>query len=50
MGAPVILCGATEQIGRGVIATLKPEYDGSWNTTSQVPPAHLAPLTRPLYT
>ncbi|KAI0512912.1 hypothetical protein F5B22DRAFT_637499 [Xylaria bambusicola] len=27
MGAPVILCGKTEQIGQGVIATLKPEYD-----------------------
>lgn len=28
MGAPVILCGKTEQIGVGVIAMLKPEYDG----------------------
>lgn len=28
MASPVILCGKTEQIGRGVIATLKPEYDG----------------------
>ncbi|KAI1771001.1 hypothetical protein F4818DRAFT_430846 [Hypoxylon cercidicola] len=27
MGAPVILCGKTEEIGRGVIAFLKPEYD-----------------------
>ncbi|KAI1305519.1 hypothetical protein F5Y03DRAFT_395051 [Xylaria venustula] len=27
MGAPLILCGKTEEIGRGVIATLKPEYD-----------------------
>ncbi|XXG99231.1 hypothetical protein Hte_005568 [Hypoxylon texense] len=27
MGAPVILCGKTEGIGRGVIASLKPEYD-----------------------
>ncbi|KAI0382923.1 hypothetical protein F5Y04DRAFT_279172 [Hypomontagnella monticulosa] len=27
MGAPVILCGKTESIGRGVIADLKPEYD-----------------------
>ncbi|KAI5927658.1 hypothetical protein F4810DRAFT_648767 [Camillea tinctor] len=27
MGASVILCGKTEQIGQGVIATLKPEYD-----------------------
>ncbi|KAK7740828.1 hypothetical protein SLS62_011013 [Diatrype stigma] len=27
MGAPVILCGKTEQIGRGVVAALKPEYD-----------------------
>ncbi|KAK3395194.1 hypothetical protein B0H63DRAFT_462791 [Podospora didyma] len=27
MGAPVILCGRTEQIGVGVVATLKPEYD-----------------------
>ncbi|KAI1392891.1 uncharacterized protein F4822DRAFT_144881 [Hypoxylon trugodes] len=27
MGAPVILCGKTEDIGRGVIASLKPEYD-----------------------
>ncbi|KAK6217904.1 hypothetical protein LQW54_003192 [Pestalotiopsis sp. IQ-011] len=27
MGAPVILCGKTEQIGVGVIADLKPEYD-----------------------
>ncbi|RYP59308.1 hypothetical protein DL769_008603 [Monosporascus sp. CRB-8-3] len=27
MGEPVILCGKTEQIGQGVIATLKPEYD-----------------------
>ncbi|KAI3329514.1 hypothetical protein F4824DRAFT_506093 [Ustulina deusta] len=26
-GAPLILCGKTEQIGRGVIATLEPEYD-----------------------
>ena len=29
MNAPVILCGKTEQIGRGVIADLKPEYDGN---------------------
>lgn len=29
MGAPVILCGKTEQIGKGVIATLKPEFDGA---------------------
>ncbi|CAJ2505518.1 Uu.00g129120.m01.CDS01 [Anthostomella pinea] len=27
MGAPVILCGKTEQIGKGVIAGLKPQYD-----------------------
>ncbi|KAI0426007.1 hypothetical protein F5Y09DRAFT_320269 [Xylaria sp. FL1042] len=27
MGAPVILCGKTEQIGQGVIANLKPEYE-----------------------
>ncbi|RYC53934.1 hypothetical protein CHU98_g12276 [Xylaria longipes] len=27
MGVPVILCGKTEQIGQGVIAGLKPEYD-----------------------
>ncbi|KAJ4391781.1 hypothetical protein N0V93_005401 [Gnomoniopsis smithogilvyi] len=27
MGAPVILCGATERIGSGVIENLKPEYD-----------------------
>ncbi|KAI2602098.1 hypothetical protein GGR54DRAFT_553251 [Hypoxylon sp. NC1633] len=27
MGAPVILCGKTELIGRGVIAGLKPEFD-----------------------
>ncbi|KAI0469363.1 hypothetical protein F4859DRAFT_487931 [Xylaria cf. heliscus] len=27
MGAPVILCGKSEQIGQGVIAGLKPEYD-----------------------
>ncbi|GAW15147.1 hypothetical protein ANO14919_045560 [Xylariales sp. No.14919] len=27
MGAPIILCGKTEQIGRGVIAGLKPEYE-----------------------
>ncbi|KAI1428590.1 hypothetical protein F5Y12DRAFT_710890 [Xylaria sp. FL1777] len=27
MAAPVILCGKTEQIGQGVIAALKPEYD-----------------------
>lgn len=27
-GAPVILCGKTEQIGTGVVATLKPEFDG----------------------
>lgn len=27
MGAPVILCGKTEEIGRGVVASLKPEYD-----------------------
>jgi hypothetical protein len=29
MGAPVILCGKTEAIGAGVIAALKPEFDGS---------------------
>lgn len=28
MGAPVILCGKTEQIGKGVIETLKPEFEG----------------------
>lgn len=28
MGAPVVLCGATERIGAGVIENLKPEYDG----------------------
>ena len=28
MSAPVILCGATEKIGEGVIATLKPEFEG----------------------
>ncbi|KUI74063.1 hypothetical protein VM1G_09707 [Cytospora mali] len=27
MGAPVILCGKTEQIGTAVIANLKPEFD-----------------------
>ncbi|KAJ0108254.1 hypothetical protein J7T55_000220 [Diaporthe amygdali] len=27
MGAPVILCGKTESIGKGVIETLKPEFD-----------------------
>ncbi|RWA03042.1 hypothetical protein EKO27_g12063, partial [Xylaria grammica] len=27
MGTPIILCGKTEQIGRGVIAGLKPEYE-----------------------
>ncbi|RYP83086.1 hypothetical protein DL770_005427 [Monosporascus sp. CRB-9-2] len=27
MGEPVILCGRSEQIGQGVIANLKPEYD-----------------------
>ncbi|KAK7746394.1 hypothetical protein SLS53_002353 [Cytospora paraplurivora] len=27
MGAPVVLCGKTEQIGAGVIANLKPEYE-----------------------
>ncbi|KAI1386226.1 uncharacterized protein F4822DRAFT_431098 [Hypoxylon trugodes] len=27
MGAPVILCGKTEEIGRGVVAGLKPEYE-----------------------
>ncbi|KAI0450383.1 hypothetical protein F5B21DRAFT_508224 [Xylaria acuta] len=27
MGAPIIVCGKTEHIGRGVIAGLKPEYD-----------------------
>ncbi|KAI1122054.1 hypothetical protein F5Y10DRAFT_254997 [Nemania abortiva] len=27
MSAPVILCGLSEKIGRGVIDTLKPEYD-----------------------
>jgi hypothetical protein len=30
MGAPVILCGRTEAIGSGVIADLKPEFDGPW--------------------
>lgn len=30
MGAPVILCGKTEQIGKGVVATLKPEFDGAY--------------------
>ena len=29
MGAPVILCGKTEAVGTGVIAALKPEFDGS---------------------
>lgn len=29
MAAPVILCGRTEAIGTGVIANLKPEYEGS---------------------
>lgn len=29
MGAPIILCGKTEQIGQGVIAGLKPEHDGT---------------------
>lgn len=28
MGTPVILCGKTEAIGVGVIANLKPEYEG----------------------
>lgn len=28
MGAPVILCGKTEAVGTGVIAALKPEFDG----------------------
>ncbi|KAI0097472.1 hypothetical protein GGR51DRAFT_566543 [Nemania sp. FL0031] len=27
MALPVILCGKTEDIGRGVVAGLKPEYD-----------------------
>jgi hypothetical protein len=29
MGAPVILCGKTEAVGTGVIASLKPEFDGA---------------------
>ncbi len=29
MGAPVILCGKTEAVGTGVIAALKPEFDGA---------------------
>lgn len=29
--APVILCGKTTQIGEGVIANLKPEYEGAVN-------------------
>ncbi|KAI1318671.1 hypothetical protein F5Y16DRAFT_406256 [Xylariaceae sp. FL0255] len=38
MGAPVIICGATEQIGQGVIAGLKPEYDESTEAgVSQIP-------------
>ena len=27
---PVILCGKTTQIGTGVIAALKPEYEGMY--------------------
>ena len=26
---PVVLCGKTEQIGAGVIATRKPDFEGS---------------------
>ena len=29
MAEPVILCGKTEQIAQGVIAGLKPEYEGT---------------------
>lgn len=32
MGTPVILCGKTEAIGVGVIANLKPEYEGMSST------------------
>lgn len=35
MGAPVILCGKTESIGKGVIATLKPEFDGVFQAASR---------------
>lgn len=37
MGAPVILCGKTEQIGRGVIANLKPEFDGLLHLSKYLP-------------
>lgn len=36
MGAPVILCGATERVGSGVIEHLKPEYDGMFKSDCEV--------------
>ncbi|ROV87335.1 hypothetical protein VMCG_10703 [Cytospora schulzeri] len=39
MGAPAILCGKTEQIGAGVIANLKPEFEDPRIFRGEQPPS-----------
>lgn len=37
---PVILCGKTEQIATGVIANLKPEFEGKPRRRRRTVPVH----------